>query len=113
MTDVIALPADPSADIDVHTAAALSDAGLVDLLDVRERDEWAAGHSAGATLIPLGELCGTLVGLAGPIVAVCRSGNRSGIAAGLLRARGLRVHNMASGMIAWTVADLPQVTGSN
>ena len=52
MSDPAILPADPSADIDVHTAAVLCNAGLVDLLDVRERDEWAAGHIAGATVVP-------------------------------------------------------------
>jgi rhodanese-related sulfurtransferase len=53
------------------------------LLDVREPQEYAEAHIAGSTLIPLGQLSLRLNELPQdrPIVAVCRSGNRSGVAA--------------------------------
>jgi rhodanese-related sulfurtransferase len=80
------------------------------LLDVREPAEWAAGHAPGAVLIPLGQLAARLAELPRDreIVAVCRSGNRSGTATGLLRRAGFpRVVNMAGGMLAWSKLGLP------
>ena len=49
------------------------------ILDVREPDEWNAGHIQGATLIPLGQLASRANELPEnqPIYVVCRSGNRS------------------------------------
>ena len=44
-----------------------------------------------------------------PVVAVCRSGNRSGKAAELLARGGIDVVNMAGGMTAWAAAGLPVV----
>ena len=57
------------------------------LLDVREDDEWQAGHIDGAQHIPLGQLGQRLAELptGRRIVAVCRSGSRSAAAV-----RGLR-----------------------
>ena len=57
------------------------------LLDVREDDEWAAGHIAGAQHIPLGQLATRLAELPRDraIVSVCRTGGRSEAAT-----RGLR-----------------------
>ena len=49
------------------------------LLDVREDDEWDAGHVPGAVHIPLGELGArhTELGRDRPLFVICRSGNRS------------------------------------
>jgi rhodanese-related sulfurtransferase len=74
------------------------------VLDVREPGEYAAGHIPGALLIPLGELPDRLheVPEEGPVVVVCRSGNRSGQALRFLRQQGFdNVHNMLGGMLAW------------
>ena len=53
------------------------------LLDVREQDEWDAGHIEGAQHIPLGELGARLAEVPREqvVVAVCRSGSRSDRAA--------------------------------
>ncbi|HUZ82975.1 MAG TPA: rhodanese-like domain-containing protein, partial [Gaiellaceae bacterium] len=70
------------------------------LLDVREPDEWRAGHAPGALHIPLSEL-GQRVGElpdATRIVAVCRSGGRSARATESLRRAGLQVDNLDGGM---------------
>lgn len=80
------------------------------LVDVREPNEWSAGHIAGATLIPLGAL-GARVGeldRSREHVLVCRSGNRSQTAARILRESGFgQVENMAGGMLEWERQNLP------
>ncbi|MFJ8538897.1 rhodanese-like domain-containing protein [Streptomyces sp. NPDC093591] len=87
------------------------------LLDVREPDEWAAGHAPGAVLAPLSSLtAGELLPKAAqgrPIVAICRSGKRSREAAALLTARGgTDVVDVIGGMRAWAEAGLPVVAES-
>ncbi|MGN9759955.1 MBL fold metallo-hydrolase [Streptomyces sp. SD31] len=84
------------------------------LLDVREPDEWAAGHAPGAVLAPLSSLTagGPLPKAAQgrPIIAICRSGKRSREAAALLTARGgTDVVDVIGGMRAWAEAGLPVV----
>ena len=76
------------------------------LLDVREDDEFKAGHIPGAEWIPLGQLSSRLNELPKDktIVAVCRSGNRSGQATELLRQNGFDAHNMQGGMNSWVQA---------
>ena len=78
------------------------------LLDVREDDEFKAGHIPGAEWIPLGQLSSRLGELPKDktIVAVCRSGNRSGQATELLRQNGFDAHNMQGGMNSWVQAGL-------
>ncbi len=76
---------------------------------MREDDEWAAGHARGAMHVPLGELGPALVPAGCPVVAVCRSGNRSAQAAAELAQTGYDVRNLAGGMRAWTAAGLPVV----
>lgn len=84
------------------------------ILDVREQDEWNAGHISGATLIPLGELTSRLGELPKdkPIYVVCRSGNRSAAGRDALLAAGFSsVTSMAGGMNDWTSQDFEVVTG--
>lgn len=84
------------------------------LLDVREPDEWSAGHIDGATLIPLGELSGRLneVPKDRPVVVVCRSGNRSAQGRDVLLGAGYdAVTSMAGGMNDWKAQGYPVVTG--
>lgn len=99
--------------IDVNEANHRAGTGAL-LLDVREADEWDAGHAPAATHLPLGRLgdITTVVPSAAgtPIVAICRSGNRSGRATEALVAAGYDVVNMAGGMKAWAAAGLPVVT---
>ena len=80
------------------------------LIDVREPDEWAAGHVAGATHIPLGDLEARLAEVPRdrPVLLFCRSGNRSGKATAFLRQQGYaQVANVEGGIIAWQGAGLP------
>lgn len=81
------------------------------LLDVREQDEWDAGHIEGAQHIPLGELGARLaeVPKEQTVVAVCRSGSRSDRAAKGLRLSGFEAENLDGGVTAWLRAGLPLV----
>jgi rhodanese-related sulfurtransferase len=84
-------------------------AGGAVLVDVREPDEYEAGHAPGAVLIPIGELEGRVDELAnaGDVVCVCRTGARSAAAAEFLRGRGLPARNLTGGMFAWAAEGLP------
>lgn len=76
------------------------------LLDVREDDEWQAGHAPGAQHIPLGslgELCGQ-VPRDRDVYVICKSGRRSARAAQALAASGWQAINVADGMLGWEAA---------
>jgi rhodanese-related sulfurtransferase len=82
------------------------------MLDVREREEYAEAHIPDSVLIPLGQLSRKLSSIPkdATIIAICRSGNRSGVAADLLRRAGYStVLNLRGGIIAWAQAGLPLV----
>jgi rhodanese-related sulfurtransferase len=85
----------------------------VQIVDVREKPEWEAGRIEGSIHIPLSELmAGRLEDLdtTRPVVAVCRSGNRSEVASLMLRARGFDAYNMEGGTEAWVAAGFPFTT---
>lgn len=96
-------------EIDATEAAHLADTGEVLLLDVREDDEWTSGHAPQAIHLALGTLDPETVPRDRPVIAVCRSGNRSGNAAQALAAVGYDVRNLTGGMNAWAAAGLPLV----
>ena len=81
------------------------------LLDVREDDEWTAGHIDGAQHIPLRQLGDRLEELPKEqtIVAVCRSGVRSEAAVQGLRKLGYTAENLEGGVNAWDRAKLPLI----
>jgi rhodanese-related sulfurtransferase len=84
------------------------------LLDVREDDEWAAGHVPGATHIPLGQLGARTAELPADrqIFVICRSGMRSARAAHALNGAGWQALNVSGGMQDWAAASRPMVTDS-
>ena len=85
------------------------------LLDVRTEREWLAstGRLKGAILLPVQQL------EAAPekgdqfkgktVIVYCRTGNRSGRATSLLRARGIDAYNMTGGITAWLQEGRPVV----
>jgi rhodanese-related sulfurtransferase len=83
------------------------------LLDVREDDEWAAGHIAGAIHVPMGRVPQQLQFDPGPltpevpIVVVCKVGGRSAQVTAWLRHQGYDATNLTGGMLAWDAAGRP------
>ncbi len=84
------------------------------LLDVREQDEWVAGHAPGAVHIPMSELLSRMaeVPAADPLVVVCRSGHRSAQVTAYFRVHGLDAVNLHGGMEAWQAAGRPMRSGT-
>ncbi len=83
------------------------------LVDVREDDEWAAGHAPDALHVPMMELPGRLdeIPTDRDVVVVCRSGHRSAEVVGYLLGRGFeQVRNLADGMVGWAAAGHPLVS---
>jgi rhodanese-related sulfurtransferase len=82
------------------------------LLDVREDDEWAAGHAPQAIHIPLGELAeriGEVPQDSGEVYVVCRMGGRSARATMYLNQNGWDAVNVAGGMQVWHQQGFPLV----
>lgn len=86
----------------------------VQLLDVRETDEWVAGHIEGALHIPMDEVGSRQHELAKDraIVTVCRSGSRAAAVADALNGAGYRAQTLDGGMEAWAASGLPFVSDS-
>lgn len=84
------------------------------LLDVREDDEWTAGHVPGARHIPLGQLGARTAEVPHDevVYVICRSGGRSGRAAEALAGAGWDAVNVAGGMQDWAAAGRPMTTDS-
>ena len=83
------------------------------LLDVREDDEWAAGHAPGAHHLPMMEIPARMAEVPGDsdVVVVCRSGGRSGQVVAYLVQNGWdNVRNLDGGMMSWAAAGREVVT---
>ncbi|WP_461610708.1 sulfurtransferase TusA family protein [Cytobacillus kochii] len=74
------------------------------ILDVREEAEYAFGHIPGALSVPFGRLQQELNKLNQdePIYVICRTGNRSDMAAQLLESREFKAVNVVPGMNSWS-----------
>jgi rhodanese-related sulfurtransferase len=88
------------------------------LLDVRENDEWAAGHAPEAVHVPMGQVPQRLDELTtafpdGPVHVVCRSGGRSARVTTYLLQAGWDAVNVDGGMRAWAAAGRPMVAESS
>lgn len=82
------------------------------VLDVREENEYKAGHILNAKLISFGTLKERIGELEKykerPVIVVCRSGSRSNAAYALLGKNGFSsAYILADGMMAWQKANLP------
>ena len=97
--------------VDPAHAAELDDALL---LDVREDDEWEAGRAERAMHVKMADLPDRLAELPTDrrIVAICRSGNRSGKVTNWLISKGYDAVNMTGGMQVWDAVGLSVVTAS-
>jgi len=102
----------PTIDIAEAVADGAGDAeGDSFILDVREYQEWMAGHVAHAVHVPMGEVVERVGELPRDrrIVCICRSGNRSGRVAGWLVQQGYDAVNLAGGALQWVSLGHPLV----
>lgn len=82
------------------------------IVDVRTEEEFRNGHILNASNIPLGLLESRSQELqkykSHPLIIVCKSGNRSHQAAGILKKQGFeQIFNLSGGMLSWESANLP------
>ncbi|KPH99227.1 Rhodanese-like protein [Actinobacteria bacterium OV450] len=97
-------------------AAAVPSEGFV--LDVREDDEWAAGHVEGALHIPMSDFVARFGELTEAVEdgrrvhVMCRVGGRSAQVTQYLVRQGIDAVNIDGGMQAWDGAGRPMVTDS-
>ncbi|MFE3139282.1 rhodanese-like domain-containing protein [Streptomyces scopuliridis] len=95
-------------------AAAVPADGLV--LDVRENDEWAAGHVEGALHVPMSDFVARLGEVTEAVAegrrahVMCRVGGRSAQVTQYLVQQGVDAVNVDGGMLAWDGAGRPMVT---
>jgi rhodanese-related sulfurtransferase len=102
----------PRDELAVRAAQVPADAYLV---DVREDEEWVAGHAPDAHHIPLGslgELCGQIP-RDHEVYVICRAGGRSAQAVQALNANGWHARNVSDGMMGWESAGRPMTSESS
>lgn len=91
-------------------AREIEEGATLQIVDVREADEWRGGRIPGSIHIPLGQL-GQRIGELDPqtrVVAVCRTGSRSTWATMTLQNVGFKnVVNLKGGIVDWANARLP------
>ncbi|MFI6702355.1 rhodanese-like domain-containing protein [Streptomyces sp. NPDC050509] len=94
-------------------AAAVPADGLV--LDVREADEWAAGHVEGALHVPMSDFVARFGEVTEAVAdgrkayVMCRVGGRSAQVTQYLVQQGIDAVNVDGGMLAWDGAGRPMV----
>jgi rhodanese-related sulfurtransferase len=84
------------------------------LIDVRETDEYEAGHVPGAVHVALGTVPEHVAAFEGegPTYVICKSGGRSLRACEFLAEQGVETLNVAGGTMAWASGGRPLVEGS-
>jgi rhodanese-related sulfurtransferase len=84
-------------------------AGGAVLIDVREQDEWDAGHAPTAQLLPLSSIKDRLDELPTDrqLLIICHSGGRSARVTDFLLVEGYDAVNVLGGMTAWAAAGGP------
>lgn len=86
----------------------------VQLVDVRTRAEWDAGHLRDAKFLPLAgddfpARAKAALDPTKPVLVYCKAGGRSARAAEQLRKAGFTVHDLEGGITAWQQAGKPVV----
>lgn len=98
-------------EISAQEAVELIETGAV-LVDVREDDEWQAGHAPQAIHIAMSRFTraeAEQLPTDRPVICVCHIGGRSASVGTALAAQGLDAHNLSGGMRAWQQSGLPVV----
>jgi len=106
-------PQEPFKRIGIDEAKQLIAEGKIRVVDVRNPDEWAAGHIPVAEHIPLPQILNnpnaTLEGnLEQPQLFVCAVGERSAVACEVAAMLGYKeIYNLSGGTTAWVKAGNP------
>jgi rhodanese-related sulfurtransferase len=76
------------------------------LIDVREQDEWDAGHAAGAHFVPMSRFAELMTEVPADeqVLVICQSGGRSARITKALNDAGYDAVNVAGGTGAWPSA---------
>ncbi|RKQ91592.1 glyoxylase-like metal-dependent hydrolase (beta-lactamase superfamily II) [Solirubrobacter pauli] len=79
------------------------------VLDVRERDEWESGHIPGSVFVPYHDLHDLPVDADTPVAVICASGQRAAVGASLVQRLGARevLHVVDGGVGTWGRAGYP------
>ena len=102
--------------ISLEEAKAMMDGGNAVVIDVRQPDEWASGHVAGAMHIPVDDVGARIDELPADkdLLFICAMGVRSGLACEMAAAMNLdtaRLFNIEAGTPAWIQANYPTESG--
>jgi len=97
-------------------AVVLMNRGKPLILDVRNADEFAAGHIQGAKHIPVAELLSRIKEIEKfkdkPVLVHCQKGPRAKAACAILRGQQFtQIHNLEGGLAGWVEAKMPVVKG--
>ncbi len=103
-------PHDHVSEVDIDVLTRPYDAVLI---DVREPDEFVAGHVPGARPLPMSEITARLDELERerPLYVICAVGQRSLAVADFLVRSGFEAYSVAGGTYAWLRAGQPVETG--
>ena len=97
-------------DITPQDAFAEISSGRAIGIDVRESQEWEAGHAENVIWNPMSNFDVNALPTDKPLIFICRSGNRSGQVATEVADQMENVFNMVGGMKAWNEAGLAMVS---
>jgi rhodanese-related sulfurtransferase len=100
---------DQDIEVDAERASQLIRDDAVQLVDVREAYEVAAGYIGGARHIAMGQLAAEAETIARdrPVLFYCHVGSRSGMAATAFRRAGYDAYSLTGGIEAWAQRGLP------
>jgi rhodanese-related sulfurtransferase len=81
------------------------------VLDVREADEWAAGHAPDAVFLPMSQITRRVAEIPTDrtVYVMCHSGGRSAQVVQWLNPQGFDAVNVAGGILAWAGNGRPVV----
>lgn len=99
------LEKDDIIDIDTEAVFEMIEETDTYIIDVREEEEYHAGHIPGSYNIPLSTISEETVSFISKdrkVIVYCQSGNRSKIASSILADMGFTVYNMIDGIASWS-----------
>jgi rhodanese-related sulfurtransferase len=102
-------------ELGVERVAELHERGAIQLVDVREPDEWRAVRIPGARHIELEQLVSSAGAIPRdvPVVFCCRFGSRGGLAAAAFRRAGYDAYSLVGGIVAWRTRGLAVETAAS